>query len=59
MPRSPRVSLEGGIYHVYNRVTCGERVLLEGHEALFLLDTMRVDAAVASTPPSRPEYPKV
>ena len=41
MPRSPRVFLEGGIYHVYNRVTRGERVFGEDHEALFLLDTMR------------------
>ncbi len=41
MPRSPRVFLEGGVYHVYNRVTRGERVFGEDHEALFLLDTMR------------------
>jgi REP element-mobilizing transposase RayT len=41
MPRSPRVFLEGGIYHVYNRVTRGERVFDEDQEALFLLDTMR------------------
>jgi len=41
MPRSPRVFLEGGIYHVYNRVTRGERVFDEDQEALFLLETMR------------------
>lgn len=41
MPRSPRVFLEGGIYHVYNRVTRGERVFSEDDEALFLLNTMR------------------
>ena len=41
MPRSPRVFLEGGIYHVYNRVTRGERVFAEDQEALLLLDTMR------------------
>lgn len=41
MPRSPRVFLEGGIYHVYNRVTRGERVFGEDEEALFLLNTMR------------------
>jgi len=41
MPRSPRVFLEGGVYHVYNRVTRGERVFDEDHESLFLLDTMR------------------
>jgi REP element-mobilizing transposase RayT len=41
MPRSPRVFLEGGIYHVYNRVTRGEKVFDDDQEALFLLDTMR------------------
>lgn len=41
MPRSPRAFLEGGIYHVYNRVTRGERVFSEDDEALFLLNTMR------------------
>ncbi|MEJ2583252.1 MAG: hypothetical protein P8127_16735 [Acidobacteriota bacterium] len=41
MPRSPRAFLEGGIYHVYNRVTRGERVFGEDEEALLLLDTMR------------------
>jgi REP element-mobilizing transposase RayT len=41
MPRSPRVFLEGGVYHIYNRVTRGERVFGDDHEALFLLDTIR------------------
>lgn len=41
MPRSPRVFVEGGIYHVYNRVTRGERVFAEDHEAARLLDAMR------------------
>lgn len=41
MPRSPRIFVEGGIYHVYNRVTRGEKVFDEDQEALFLLDTMR------------------
>ena len=41
MPRSPRVFLEGGVYHVYNRVTRGEKVFGDDHEALFLLDTIR------------------
>ena len=26
MPRRPRVLIEGGVYHVYNRVASGERV---------------------------------
>ena len=41
MPRPPRVFVEGGIYHVYNRVTRGERVFGEDQEAALLLDAMR------------------
>ena len=41
MPRPPRVFVEGGIYHVYNRVTRGERVFAEDQEAALLLDAMR------------------
>jgi len=26
MPRRPRVFVEGGVYHVYNRVASGDRV---------------------------------
>jgi len=33
MPRALRVILEGGIYHVYNRVTRGERVFGDDEEA--------------------------
>jgi len=41
MPRPPRVFVEGGIYHVHNRVTRGERVFAEEQEAVRLLDAMR------------------
>ncbi|MEN8164407.1 MAG: transposase [Acidobacteriota bacterium] len=41
MPRPPRVFVEGGIYHVYNRVTRGERVFEEKQEAALLLEAMR------------------
>jgi REP element-mobilizing transposase RayT len=41
MPRAPRVYIEGGIYHVYNRVTRGERVFAEDGEAQRLVDVMR------------------
>ncbi len=41
MPRPPRVFVEGGIYHVYNRVTRGELVFAEDQEAALLLDAMR------------------
>lgn len=41
MLRPPRVFVEGGIYHVYNRVTRGEKFFAEDHEAAGLLDAMR------------------
>jgi putative transposase len=41
MPRSLRVFVEGGIYHVYNRVTRGERVFDEDQEALELVEVIR------------------
>ncbi len=41
MPRAPRVFVEGGIYHVYNRVTRGERVFAEDGAAQRLVDVMR------------------
>lgn len=41
MPRPPRVFVEGGIYHVYNRVTRGECVFAEDREAARLVDAMR------------------
>ncbi len=41
MPRPSRVFVEGGIYHVYNRVTRGEGVFGEDGEAVRLLDAMR------------------
>lgn len=41
MPRAPRVFVEGGIYHVYNRVTRGERVFADDGEAERLVGVMR------------------
>ena len=41
MPRAPRVFVEGGIYHVYNRVTRGERVFAEDGEAQRFVELMR------------------
>ena len=41
MPRLPRVFVEGGIYHVSNRVTRGESAFGEDPEAERLLDAMR------------------
>jgi REP element-mobilizing transposase RayT len=41
MPRAPRVFVEGGIYHVYNRVTRGERVFAEDGEAQNFVEVLR------------------
>jgi putative transposase len=41
MPRAPRIFVEGGIYHVYNRVTRGERVFAEDNEAQRFVEQMR------------------
>lgn len=41
MLRSPRIFLEGEVYHAYNRVTRGEKVFGDDHEALSLLYTIR------------------
>jgi putative transposase len=41
MPRAPRVFVEGGIYHVYNRVTRGELAFADDGEADRLVDVMR------------------
>jgi len=44
MPRRPRVFLEGGICHVYNRFARGAEIFREGDEAqrfLELLHTAR------------------
>ena len=47
MGRSPRILIEGGIYHVYNRVSHGEHVFRDEAEAekllTRLLDTKRRD----------------
>jgi REP element-mobilizing transposase RayT len=42
MPRRPRVVIEGGVYHVYNRFARGAEVLREGDEAERLLDLLRM-----------------
>jgi putative transposase len=41
MPRRPRIFVEGGIYHVYNRFARGAGVLREGDEAERFLDLLR------------------
>lgn len=41
MPRRPRVLIEGGIYHVYNRFARGAEVFREGDEAERFLGLLR------------------
>lgn len=41
MPRKPRVFVEGGIYHVYNRFGSGESVFSDPDEAVEFLDLLR------------------
>ena len=41
MGRAPRVFLEGGVYHVYNRISRGERVFEDHQEAARFVRLLR------------------
>ena len=41
MPRNPRVFVEGGIYHVYNRFASGEDVFNDPEVALEFIELLR------------------
>ena len=41
MPRKPRVFVEGGVYHVYNRFGSGEQVFADPDEALEFIELLR------------------
>ena len=41
MPRPDRIFVEGGIYHVYNRLGRGERVFDEEVEAMVFVSLLR------------------
>ena len=41
MPRKPRIVVEGGLYHVYNRFARGATIFDEGDEAERFLDLLR------------------
>lgn len=41
MPRAPRVFVEGGIYHVYNRFGSGEAVFADPESALEFIELLR------------------
>ena len=42
MPRNPRVFVEGGIYHVYNRFASGEAVFTDPEAALEFIELLRL-----------------
>ena len=41
MPRRVRVEVEGGLYHVYNRVGQGQRPFSDDDEAASFVDLLR------------------
>ena len=41
VPRRPRILIEGGLYHVYNRFARGERVFADLEEAIAFVDLLR------------------
>jgi len=41
MPRAPRILIEGGLYHVYNRFARGEEIFSDPEEAIEFLDLLR------------------
>jgi hypothetical protein len=41
MPRNPRVFVEGGLYHVYNRFARGEGVFADPEEAVEFVELLR------------------
>ena len=41
MPRKPRIFVEGGVYHVYNRVASGEEVFADPEAAERFIDLIR------------------
>ena len=41
MPRRPRVEVDGGVYHVYNRVASGERLFEDPEVAIEFVERIR------------------
>ena len=41
MPRCPRLFVEGGLYHVYNRFARGENVFADPEEAIEFVELLR------------------
>ena len=55
MPRRPRVSFEGGIYHVFNRFARGVDLFSDPEEAIGFLEILRKQESEES----RKEYEKL
>ena len=51
MPRTPRVFVEGGIYHVYNRFASGEAVFADPEAARDFIELLRFVKKRARVPP--------
>ena len=41
MVRRPRIVVEGGLYHVYNRVSSGEHIFADPEEAIEFIEIVR------------------
>ena len=41
MVRRARIEVEGGLYHVYNRVASGEPIFFDPEEAVEFIETIR------------------
>ncbi len=44
MPRRPRIVVEGGLYHVYNRISSGEAVFANPAEAIDFIEIINIGA---------------
>ena len=42
MARRPRVVVEGGLYHVYNRVASGERIFADPNKAIEFIEIAKL-----------------
>jgi len=41
MARRPRIVVEGGLYHVYNRISSGEPIFADPNEAIEFIEIVR------------------
>ena len=44
MPRRPRILIEGGLHHVYNRFARGESVFSDPEEAIAFVELLRMSS---------------